>query len=398
MKKTHSSRTSIVLSVALFAALAVVVVLLFLFKERIRVATAQIPEQIRSGLSADMLGLADEIPRFDQIEQFVIRAKEQFPIEQIYITKFRLDNLERCIYPWYEQGTPGGSISYKIEQGGVVLGYLYLSLNTGRERSLETLINILIPLLILAAFALAFHVWRREAVLAATQVQLDEKNRELAHLERLSLAGQLAANLLHDLKKPILHIRDELRQKEDRLDRQALTEQADLFFQMLRETSLEKLAAASDEKQEYLDVAEVLQTAINLVKYERNHVELTVDLPQDLPLIPGYKYQLVQVFSNLLLNAYQALDGRGNVEVRATAEPDGRFIRITIQDNGPGISPEHLPHVLEPFYSASGRSESSGLGLYISSTIIKAMGGKFEIESSLGVGTKVTLKLPTSTP
>ena len=390
--------TSIILAVVLFAALSVVLSLLFMLRDRLRAETDRLPEKVAAGLRPDMLRPADESPRFDQIEDFARRVREDFPgLESLYVTKFRPDNVECCIYPWtFDRLPPANLQSIKIEQAGFVLGYLYLGLDTGREQFLQGLIDVLIPLLILAAFVSAAHVWRQERALASTRFQLEERNQELARFERLSLAGQLAANLLHDLKKPVLHIRDELRQAREAIDPETLNEQVDLFLQMLRETNLEKLAGGGEEREEYLDVEEVLRVSLNLVKYERGQVEVHFESAPGLPFVRGYKYRLVQVFSNLLLNAYQALRGKGHLWVRAFRQAEGLSERIgvEIRDDGPGISPEHLPRIFEPFYSASGRTDASGLGLYITRTIIEEMGGSLEVDSSAQAGTTIRVWLP----
>jgi len=358
-KNKRSGGTSIVLAVVLFAALSVVVSLLFMLKDRLRAETERLPEKIAARLRPEMLRLPDEIPRFELIEDFARRTRQDFPnLEELYVTKIRIDSVERCVYPWYYDRLPSPNLqSIKIEQAGFVLGYLYLGLDTRRERFLGGVIDVLIPLLILAAIASAAHVWRQERMLAATRFQLTEKNQQLARLERLSLTGQLTANLLHDLKKPMLHIRDELRQGGERVDPGTLSEQVDLFFQMLRDTNLEKLAASAEEREEYLDIEEVLRVSLNLVKYERSQVEVDLEIEPGLPLVRGYKYRLVQVFSNLLLNAYQALQGKGNVRVRSFRRTDDLADRIGVEisDDGPGVPEDHLPRVFEPFYSASGR-------------------------------------------
>lgn len=67
---------------------------------------------------------------------------------------------------------------------------------------------------------------------------------------------------------------------------------------------------------------------------------------------------------------------------------------VEIADNGDGIAPEHLPHVFEPFYTASGRPDASGLGLYISRSIVEEISGRIEMESIRGQGTRVRVFLP----
>jgi hypothetical protein len=211
-RSSRPRMTGAVMAVALFAALIAAVSLLFFFKDYLRTARQRTPERIAAGLRPELLKARAEVPRFDLIEDSARRLREDFPsLAQVFITKLRPDSVECCIYPWNRrEQPPEGMPSVKIEQDGVVLGYLYYRLDWRRAMLFEGIVNALIPLLILAAFAMAFHVWRQARALATTPVQLVEKSRELAHLERLSLAGQLAANLLHDLKKPVLHIRAEL--------------------------------------------------------------------------------------------------------------------------------------------------------------------------------------------
>ncbi len=393
-------KPGVVFAVSLLVGITIVVSLLFILKERIRRETEDLPNQIASQLRPELIGSPTQIRSLDALEQFAVRIREDFPsVEQIYISKLRADNLERCIFPWPHDFIPKDRLqSFKVEQNGVLYGYLYLGLDTRRERILEAAIGLLIPVLILAAAALGFHVWRQEKGLLTARGELVERDRQLARMERLSLAGQLAANLLHDLKKPILHIRDEVRQKAHTLDQEALLEQADLFFQMLRETNLEKLASAKEDRQEYLDIGQVLEVSLNLVKYERGRIEVVSEVEEELPFLFANKYRLIQVFSNILLNAFQVLEGRGRVEVRAVrGAPDSAdqgTVIVEIRDDGPGIAPENLKKVFEPFYSASGRPDASGLGLYISRTIVEGLGGAIEMVSEQGKGTIVRVILP----
>ncbi|HET6386951.1 MAG TPA: HAMP domain-containing sensor histidine kinase [Armatimonadota bacterium] len=110
--------------------------------------------------------------------------------------------------------------------------------------------------------------------------------------------------------------------------------------------------------------------------------------------VMGEGHYLVRLFANLVENAVRHTPSPGQVSVRARAEDDQ--IVIVIQDNGEGIAPEHLPHITERFYRAEGsRSRSgSGLGLAISQSIVQAHGGTMIIESKVGVGTTVTVRLP----
>jgi signal transduction histidine kinase len=396
-------RTNIVVSVVLFAALAVAIALLFLFKDRLQKSAARLPEQIAAGVRPDMLGGANQLPRFEMLEEFASRLREEYPsLRRLFVTRIGTDNTEKCIYPWSAPAIPQtGLKTIRIPRSGAVLGYLYYNLDTRGERALQLLIDVSIPMLLLAAVLLGWHVWRQERILVTTRVRLAEKGEELFRLERLALAGQLAANLLHDLKKPMLHIRDELRQKPGELDAAAMNEQVSFFFQMLKETNLEQLAASRDDEQEYLDIEDILWESFHLVKYERGNVEVQIEAEPDLPLIHSYKYRLIQLFSNLLLNAFQVLKGKGRVLVTAhqAIQTGGRPVIVAeVADDGPGIPPEQAGHIFEPFYSASGRKDASGLGLYICRTIASTMNGGIQlIDSPLG-GAAFRVTLPVELP
>jgi signal transduction histidine kinase len=103
--------------------------------------------------------------------------------------------------------------------------------------------------------------------------------------------------------------------------------------------------------------------------------------------------QLNQVFMNLLTNALQAIKCEGEIWIRT--EPRGDDILITIEDTGQGIPPDVLPHVFEPFYTTKDVGQGTGLGLSISHKVIEEHGGKIEVESFLGKGSKFMIYLPT---
>jgi signal transduction histidine kinase len=127
-------------------------------------------------------------------------------------------------------------------------------------------------------------------------------------------------------------------------------------------------------------------------------VEVQRSIPENLPFLLGQFHQLVQVFSNILLNAFEALDGKGTVRISAR---QGVFlhqgvqtpmVEIVIADNGPGIPQELLDRIFEPFFSPG--KGSTGLGLYTSKSIIDEMGGTIHAESEIGKGTRFIVRLP----
>ena len=102
--------------------------------------------------------------------------------------------------------------------------------------------------------------------------------------------------------------------------------------------------------------------------------------------------QLRLAFLNVLTNAIQAMNGRGDLWL--TTEEQGELITITIRDNGPGIPKQHLGKVFDPFYTTKGQGEGSGLGLTVAQRLIKKFGGEIRLASSEGQGTTCVITLP----
>jgi signal transduction histidine kinase len=141
-------------------------------------------------------------------------------------------------------------------------------------------------------------------------------------------------------------------------------------------------------------VRTALETTLAILRngIERRGIQLAVDLPTDdeLPAVGCAQSDLEQVLLNLLTNAREATHAGGLLSVEA--RPSDAVVRIIITDTGEGIAAEHLPRVLEPFYTT--KSGGNGLGLTICRSIIWEAGGTITIESSAGRGTRVIVTIP----
>jgi hypothetical protein len=138
--------------------------------------------------------------------------------------------------------------------------------------------------------------------------------------------------------------------------------------------------------------ASILQHQIK--KHTRN---FTFILSPELFPVKGNLQQLEQVLVNLIVNAIQALTTKDQaVRVSTVNDALNTSVAITVSDEGCGILPEHMSHVLDPFFSTKLETGGTGLGLAISNNIIKEHGGRMEIQSAVGIGTSVTIRLPAS--
>lgn len=290
-----------------------------------------------------------------------------------------------------------------LRLGNQLLGNLYVCLDTTPLKSVRLAIISLSGLLVGAVALLAMQFRRQERVISRTTVELEEKRRELVRLERLALAGQLSANVFHDLKKPVLNIKNEIEELRDlaldtlpvegfsaALADRRIEEQVNLFFGILRESNLERFVRAEEER-EFVDVNEILERSIALVRYERGAVQLKCQFDPALPPLLAEPVRLVQVFSNLILNAYQAMEGHGELVLATCATPAS--VTVSIADSGPGIPPGDLEKIFTPFFTTKPAGVGTGLGLYITHDIVREMGGEIRV-SGLEKGTQFDVTLP----
>ena len=149
-----------------------------------------------------------------------------------------------------------------------------------------------------------------------------------------------------------------------------------------------------------VDVAEVLRTALSILQ---NQIRMMCDncrleIAEPLPAARGNSQQLEQVFINVILNALQALPDRSAaVRICAILDEGGEYIRVTVSDQGSGISEENHSRVLDPFFTTKGEHGGTGLGLSISYRIIQNHKGKMVLNSKPGEGTDVIMQLPVYT-
>ncbi len=345
---------------------------------------------------------------FGTIEDTAERLKEQYPyIEKIVVRKFDSGNEPITIYPpGYDLEHPQDPMEEDpsfipkplLDEEGDIIGALYIKINAQRMRLFYAAIAGSMVALVLVVGVGVYTIRSQEVEVRKTTTLLEEKQHELIHLERLALVGQITANLLHDLKKPVLNIRAETESMEEGEVRKSILEETDLFLGMVRELQLEGFLRKDQDHAEFLDVAELVERSLRLVKYAQDDVKVKIELPEELPFIFGQRHQLIQIFSNILLNAFQALEGAGNIQISAshTKEEEEQWLEIVIADDGPGIPYEVQEHIFDPFYSTRQFSESTGLGLYISKSIVESMGGTILVQSIPKHGTTFTIRFPIS--
>jgi len=244
-----------------------------------------------------------------------------------------------------------------------------------------------------------------------THVEQIEERERLR--DRLAAVGEMAAVMAHEIKNPLAAIEvvaGLLRRKApDNPDVQSLVKDIISEAKMANAIVQEVLAFVRPVRLQVdrTSLAEALASAVLLAdgKATRGNILVETALPDQLPLLGADQYQLTQVFANLLINAYEALEGRGRILVSASlattaAEgallPDGHqpvdTVVVDVADDGPGMLPDVAEKIFNPFFTT--KAQGSGLGLAIVRKIVDAHEGRIDMTTADGRGTRFRVTLP----
>ena len=273
---------------------------------------------------------------------------------------------------------------------------------------------------------MAVHLEYLNAELKSTQSQMLQR-------EKMASIGQLAAGVAHEINNPIGFVSSNLRSLEKYLEKitdylkqieSGLQQHSaegwqeiapirkrlkiDYLFEDSKDLVAESLDGAERVRKivqnlktfsrvdqtgtQLVDLNECLESTVSIVWNEIKYkAQLTKELGA-LPQLECNSQELTQVFTNILVNAAQAIEKDGLIEIRSWYEPDD--IMISISDNGCGIRPEDQVKIFEPFFTTKPVGQGTGLGMSISYEIIKKHGGDISFETEPGHGTVFHIRLP----
>ncbi len=234
------------------------------------------------------------------------------------------------------------------------------------------------------------------------RVRLEE---QLQQREKLSSIGLLAAGVAHEINTPLTGV----------------SSYTQMLLGMLAETDpkhalLQKIRRQTDRATGIVnnllnfsrtggvtqftevDLNRVLEDTLQLLEPQLRHglIEVAREYGDGLPAAFGNAGQLQQVFTNLILNARDAIPDGGRVTLRTSAESDGEAVAVEVEDTGIGIAPENVARIYDPFFTTKGVGRGTGLGLAVSYGIVQEHSGHISVESAPGRGTKFRITVPTS--
>ncbi len=269
--------------------------------------------------------------------------------------------------------------------------------------------------------------------LATLLGELEAAQSQLMQSERMASIGQLAAGVAHEINNPVGFVNSNLGSLKAYVDKllqllavyeqaesglppealrtvQATKDEVDLAF--LRTDLADLLAESLDGLQRVTRIVQDLKNFSHPDESERQLADLEAGLESTLrvvwnelkykatvdkefaglPQVVCHPFQLNQVFMNLLVNAGQAIEGKGRITVRTGF--DDAWVWVEVADTGKGIPPANLARIFDPFFTTKPVGKGTGLGLSMAYGIVKKHGGRIEVESELGLGSTFRVWLP----
>lgn len=235
---------------------------------------------------------------------------------------------------------------------------------------------------------------RRLAELQETEAILRETRDDAVQAGKLALLGQLAAGITHEINQPLAALTtfsDNAVKLLERGDVEEVRENLQWIAQLAQRLGrivgqFKAFARKAPAEFSAVDVAEAVQLASVIVEPRRREMDAQIDtdFPPEPLTVKADPVRLEQVLVNLMKNGLEAMAAqktaqtdarRGRQRLHLQASHAGGQVRLSIRDSGPGIAPEALPHLFEPFYSTKSASEGMGLGLAISRALVESFGG-----------------------
>jgi signal transduction histidine kinase len=236
-----------------------------------------------------------------------------------------------------------------------------------------------------------------EARIAERTRELQEAQAHLLHQEKMAAFGLLAAGIAHEVGNPLTSI-STLVQMLQRRDADACTKEKLTLvsgqLQRIQGTLRELVNFSRPASTDWAlaPLADIVEEALGIAKYypgTKNRI-IHTDLAPDLPRVHAVRDQLVQVFLNLVLNAVDATRKGGRIDILADCRQGE--IEVLLRDNGSGIAAQNLARLGQPYFTT--KPHGTGLGLFVSRKLVQEHGGEVELESRVGEGTTVRLRLP----
>jgi len=242
--------------------------------------------------------------------------------------------------------------------------------------------------------------------------ELRDMQAQLTQAEKMKSLGQLVAGVAHELNNPIGFVHANLQLLDEYIQKLVEGQRTDADTERIRETISKLLSRSREGTQRVKKIVQDLRTFSRMDQADVQDADLHEEIDRtlalmeprfknainvvrdygDLPRVRCYPGQLNQVFLNLLMNACDAIDGRGEIRIKTRRIDEG--VRLEFHDDGPGIPPEVQTRIFDPFFTTKPVGVGTGLGLSLSHGIVERHRGRIRVESEPGHGATFVIELP----
>jgi signal transduction histidine kinase/CheY-like chemotaxis protein len=227
---------------------------------------------------------------------------------------------------------------------------------------------------------------------------------KLLHIERLAALGQMVTGVAHELSNPLtsilgyaqrLFLRSQAEGKSDEV--RQIFQEAERASMIVRRLLMSARESRPERRRIALNLLVLRAMDLQKIRLASENVNVALDLDEALPFVLGDAGQLQQVLMNLIGNARQALEQRGNggtIRLSTKCIDSGRHAQLEVSDDGPGIPPEIASRIFDPFFTTKPAGMGTGLGLAIVHGVVREHGGRVMVASPPGGGAIFTLEFP----
>lgn len=277
---------------------------------------------------------------------------------------------------------------------------------------------------------------QRNIELSKTNQRLIEQQANMLKQEKLATLGTLAAGVAHEINNPLAFVTSNMSALDEYHSayhemfefvknlRQRLTEEKandldaeikklDLEYldhdlpMLMKETmegldrvkkivlSLRSFARSQDGERAYSDINDGINSTLRLVQSEiKQGIDVKLELQEGLPKVNCNPSEINQVILNIIVNAAHATKESAHPIMRITSYAEGKYVCVSIEDNGYGMSQHTIDNLFVPFFTTKPIGEGTGMGMAIAHKIIEDHGGEMSVSSEEGKGSRFTIKLP----
>ncbi len=250
------------------------------------------------------------------------------------------------------------------------------------------------------------NTWRQtlEAEVLKKTEEIQKTHGGFLQTEKLASLGRMASGIANELNSPLKEILGSSHSIKKRLppdspeaeDIDVIIEQAARAEKII--SNFHDFANAKPSKKGKVDIGALLNRTVFIIRNQKKfrNIKISVSTEEMSLITTGDISQFQQVFLNMLVNAADAMNEKGEIIIAAhtITEDEKPYVEIDFTDTGPGIKAEDLPRLFEPFFTTKSAGENIGLGLSVSHGIIKHLGGDIKVKSEIGKGATFSVRLP----